>query len=94
MSINKLEQLAKEEEVALYYVTPETMCEMQATYNFAARPAGLYFSDSKMIYIASDCYFDYWVLAHELGHHFSIKAWGDHSEKMANLYGARILRSI
>lgn len=92
-SIAQLEKLASDDGVKVHYVDTDTMRDAQEKYNFNGTPLGLYYSDSQTIYVDANGYFDYAILAHELGHHFAIKQWNDHSEPIANIYGASILRS-
>ncbi len=92
MSVSTLEDLAKAEQVQVVYVSAETMQKAQALYDFDACPTGLHFSDRQQVWVREDHHYDYWVLAHELGHHFAIKLHGDHSEYAADVYGMKILR--
>ncbi len=94
ISVSTLERMAEEEGVSVTYASTETMQQKQVEYSFDDTPAGLYYSKTTRIFIDSDMYLDYWVLAHELGHHYSIKLWGDHSERAADLFGAQILRDL
>ena len=94
VSVAALENLAKDDGVEVHYVSTDTMKDAEEKYNFDGTPAGLYYSNTKTIYVDSNGYFDYAILAHELGHHYSVKQWNDHSEPIANIYGASILRSM
>lgn len=94
VSVATLENLAKNEGVKVYYVSTDMMIDAEEKYNFDGTPAGLYYSNTKTIYIDSNGYFDCAILAHELGHHYAVEQWNDHSEPIANIYGASILRSI
>ena len=94
ISVKTLERMAEEEGVSVTYASTETMQEKQIEYSFDDTPAGLYYSRSLSIFVESEMYLDYWVLAHELGHHYSIKLWGDRSERSADLYGAKIIREM
>lgn len=92
IAVSTLESLAKTEGVLVYYVSTATMEKAQTEYNIDECPSGLYFSGTQQIWIDEWRYLDYWVLAHEIGHHFAIKEYGDHSEYAANVYGSKILK--
>lgn len=74
---------AHEESVTVYVVSSGAMGTMSDLYGLNS-VYGLYFPDSKIIYVDKDAQCPFFSLAHEMGHHYAINYEGDRSERRAD----------
>jgi hypothetical protein len=83
---NYIVDIANEENVTIYYISPEKMQELTIGHN---NRIGFYYNNT--IFIDNRYNQNYEVLAHEMGHYFGAKTNNDHSEETAQKIGGQII---
>ena len=85
--VSALESIAASEGVPVYYVGADAITE------YTGKCAnGFYDIDNNFIAVDSAMKLDAKILAHELGHYYAIRLYGDKSEDAADRIGAWLLR--
>lgn len=92
LEIGALERIARAEGVPVFYVSYDRLQEIvKDSIEPGQSVAGCYLPGRKAIYVAIEYRNDYTILAHELGHHYGVILYGDHSEETANRIGKELI---
>ncbi len=89
-----MEKIAQSEGVPVQYVSSEEMKRMQSEYGLNYKVAGLYVYEGseERIFIDENYRNRYFVLAHELGHHFAVQFEHDKSQERADEIARELIR--